>query len=172
MKAAPPIKFPLKTPSGKVEIASERYHHETGFPAIPTWQEPPEDERYPLRLITPKSPYRTHSQGSSIAEIRKRREHTLEMHPQDAEQRGIEHGDTVRIYNDRGVSQVIVHLTEDLTLGVVCLLEGIWVDLDEKGIDQAGSVNMLTSSEGTRPGRAAIMHAIGVEVTNNQPHDR
>ncbi|MFC1997775.1 molybdopterin-dependent oxidoreductase, partial [Chloroflexota bacterium] len=165
-----PLRYPLDTPSGKVEIASERYRRETGFPAIPTWQEPPKDARYPLRLITPKSAYRTHSQGSSIAQIRESAEHVLEMHPQNASQRGIMDGDSVRIYNDQGVSQVIVHLTDDLTAGVVCLLEGIWVDLDDQGIDRAGSANILTSTEGTRPGRAPIMHAMGVEVTSDLSH--
>jgi len=79
--AADPAHHPLSTPSGKVEIASERYQRETGFPAIPTWQSPPEDSRYPLRLISPKSPHFTHSQGSNIAELRRRAAHALSMHP-------------------------------------------------------------------------------------------
>ena len=62
---------------------------------------------------------------------------------------------------------MIAEITEDLTPGVVSLLEGIWVDLDDQGIDQAGSANMITSTAGTQPGRAPIMHAIHVEVTVN-----
>jgi anaerobic dimethyl sulfoxide reductase subunit A len=166
-----PFRFPLDTPSGKVEIASQRYHQETGFPAIPTWQHPPVDPRYPLQLITPKSPYRTHSQGSNIQEIRERKEHTLEMHPQDAAKRGITHGERVFIFNDQGGSWVTVHLSDDLTPGVVCLLEGIWVNLDEQGVDQSGSANLFTSTRGTYPGRAPIMHGMGVEVTSNLPPD-
>jgi anaerobic dimethyl sulfoxide reductase subunit A len=147
-----------------VEIASERYQQDTGALTIPTWQKPPEDARYPLLLITPKSPHRTHSQGSNIAEIRKKADHALEMHPQDATQRGIAHGDTVCLFNAQGVARVFVHLTRDLTPGVVCLPEGVWVELDDQGIDQAGSANMFTSTEGTHPGKACIMHAVGVEV--------
>jgi anaerobic dimethyl sulfoxide reductase subunit A len=165
--SANPLRFPLDTPSGKVEIASQRYQRETGFPAIPTWQEPPQSKRYPLLLITPKSPYRTHSQGSSIAEIRQRKEHTLEIHPQDASQRGISQGARVYLYNQQGLAEVVVQITDDLTPGVVCLLEGIWVDLDDQGIDRSGSANMLTSTAGTQPGRAPVMHAIHVEVTKN-----
>jgi anaerobic dimethyl sulfoxide reductase subunit A len=163
--SADPTRYPLDTPSGKVEIASQHYHLETGFPAVPTWQDPPQDERFPLHLITPKSPYRTHSQGSSIAEIRQRKEHTLEIHPQDASQRGISHGQHVYLVNDQGRSQVIAEITDDLIPGVVCLLEGIWVDLDDQGVDRAGSANLFTSTAGTQPGRAPIMHAIRVEVT-------
>jgi anaerobic dimethyl sulfoxide reductase subunit A len=162
--AADPARFPLRTPSGKVEIASEAYQRATGFPAIPTWQAPPQDGRYPLCLITPKSPYRTHSQGSNIAEIRKRAAHALEMHPQDAASRGISDGDRVCLYNDQGEAIIAVRLTEDIIPGVVCLPEGVWVDLDDQGRDRAGSANMFTSTEGTRPGIACVMHGVAVEV--------
>ena len=163
--AANPKLFPLSTPSGKVEIASQRYHQETGFSAIPVWQTSAEDDRFPLRLITPKSALRTHSQGSSIAEIRAKADHALEMHPLDAAQRGIAHGDMVSLLNAQGAARVVVHLTEDLTPGVVSLMEGVWVELDEQGVDTAGSANMFTSTHGTRPGMACIMHGMSVEVT-------
>ena len=54
---ADPAAHPLDTPSGKIEIASQRFARDTGLPAIPTWMPPPADPRYPLRLVTPKSPY-------------------------------------------------------------------------------------------------------------------
>ena len=97
-----PAAYPLSTPSGLVEIASARYAAETGFPAIPTWQPRPQDVRYPLQLITPKSPHRTHSQGSNIAEIRRKASHALDMHPADAAARGIGDGDQVRLFNADG----------------------------------------------------------------------
>jgi molybdopterin guanine dinucleotide-containing S/N-oxide reductase-like protein len=162
--ASDPLRHPLSTPSGKVEIASERYRRETGFPAIPTWQAPPADPRYPLQLITPKSPHRTHSQGSNLPAIQKKARHCLEMHPQDAAQRGIGEGERVCLYNAQGTVRITVHLTPDLAPGVACLPEGVWVELDEQGIDQAGSANMLTPSEGTQPSQSCIMHAVNVEV--------
>jgi anaerobic selenocysteine-containing dehydrogenase len=167
--ARDPVRFPLSTPSGLVEIGCERYQQETGFPAYPTWQAPPQDARFPLRLITPKSPHRTHSQGSNILEIRKKADHALQMHPQDAAQRGIRDGDTVYLFNALGSARVLVQLTEDLTTGVVCLPEGVWVELDAGGIDQAGSANMFTSTEGTLPGVACIMHGMGVEAAFELP---
>ena len=78
--------------------------------------------------------------------------------------RGIAHGDKARLFNAQGVARLVVHLTEDLTPGVICLLEGVWVALDEHGVDRAGSANIFTSLEGTCPGKATIMHAVGVEV--------
>ncbi len=162
--AADPARFPLSTPSGRVEIASQRYQQETGFPAIPTWRQPPADTRYPLRLVTPKSPHRTHSQGSNIAEIRQKAAHCLEMHPQDAASRGIAAGDWVRVFNDQGATHATARLTGDLIPGVICLPEGVWFELDENGADRAGSANMLTPAAPTLPSQSCIMHGIGVEV--------
>jgi anaerobic dimethyl sulfoxide reductase subunit A len=159
-----PLGFPLSTPSGKVEIASEKYQFDTGFSAVPCWQPPPEEPLYPLRLLTPKAPSRTHSQGSNISEIQVRAAHALEMHPQDAIRRGIADGDKVRLFNAQGAALIPVRLTVDLTPGVVCLPEGVWVELDQDGVDLAGSANIFTSTPGTAPGKACIMHAVAVEV--------
>jgi anaerobic selenocysteine-containing dehydrogenase len=163
--AVDPVRQPLSTPSGKVEIASEKYAQETGFPAIPTWQTPPGDERYPLRLITPKSQHRIHSQGSNIPEVRGRDPHALSMHPADADSRGIADGANAVISNAQGRVRVPVRLSDDLMPGVVSLPEGIWVELDAGGVDQGGAANMLSSTEGTAPGIACIMHAVSVQVT-------
>ncbi len=162
--AAEPLRHPLGTPSGKVEIASESYHRKTGYPAIPTWLEPPLDPRYPLRLLTPKSPCRTHSQGSDLPAIRRRAAHALEMNPGDAAERGIGDGERVRLFNYRGAALLPVRLSADLIPGVVCLPEGVWVQLNDAGIDTAGSANMFTDTGGTAPGVACIMHGMGVEV--------
>jgi len=162
--SADPRGYPLSTPSGKVEIASQAYHQDTGFPAIPTWQPPPADPRFPLRLITPKSPHLVHSQGSNIPQIRDKPAHALSMHPQDAAARAVRDGDLVLLFNERGAARILARISDDLIPGVVCLPEGGWAALDENGVDTGGSANMLTSSDGTRPGLACIMHAVGVEV--------
>jgi anaerobic dimethyl sulfoxide reductase subunit A len=166
---ADPQMHPLSTPSGKVEIFSEAYRRETGGSPIPTWQAAPVDERYPLLLITPKSPHRTHSQGSNLPVAQKKAQHTLQMHPADASARRIADGDGVALFNAQGATRVTVELTEDLTRGVVCLPEGKWVDLDATGVDQAGAANMLTSTQGTAANQDAIMHAVSVEVQRLAP---
>jgi anaerobic dimethyl sulfoxide reductase subunit A len=48
--------------------------------------------------------------------------------------------------------------------GVVCLHEGIWPELDSGGIDTAGSVNMLTSTEPTMPSHGSRTHSVLVEI--------
>jgi anaerobic dimethyl sulfoxide reductase subunit A len=166
--AADPVRHPLSTPSGKVEIASDRYRRETSFPAIPTWQRPPENNRYPLRLISPKSPVFTHSQGSNIPELRRRADHALSMHPRDAALRGIADGVMVWVSNAQGTARIPVRLTEDVMPGVVSLPEGRWVHLDDNGVDLAGAANMFSATDGTRPGTACIMHGVGVEVRRDE----
>ena len=170
--AADPRRFPLSTPSGKVEIASQRYQEESGSTLIPTWQPAPDDPRYLLRLITPKSPYRTHSQGGNLPEVQKRAAHALEMHPADAAERGINAGDTVWVFNDQGTLHIPVRLTGDLVRGVVCLPEGAWAALDEQSIDRGGAANTLTSTQGTRAGAHAVMHAVPVEVKRQEETHR
>ncbi len=162
--AANPAAHPLDTPSGKVEIFSAAYADATGFSAIPTWREAPRDPRYPLNLISPKSPHFTHSQGSNLPRLRERADHAVEMHPQDAASRGISAGQLVRVFNDRGEARLPVRLTDDLTPGVVCLREGSWVRLDDQGIDTGGAANIFTSTTGTQPSVQPIMHNIGVEI--------
>jgi anaerobic dimethyl sulfoxide reductase subunit A len=162
--AADPEHRPLRTPSGKVEIASARYREQTGFPEIPQWREPSRDPRFPLLLLTPKSPHRTHSQGSGVAEISRRAAHAFEMHPRDAEARGLVDGERVRVFNDRGEAHVLLRLSTDLSPGVACLPEGQWVELDSHGRDLAGSANMLTGTEGTLPSVSCVMHGIGIDV--------
>jgi anaerobic dimethyl sulfoxide reductase subunit A len=164
---ADPARHPLSTPSGLVEIASKKYARETGFPAIPTWQDPPEDDCYPLRLITPKSPHRTHSQGSNIPELRERDPHALSMHPADAAPRGIVDAAAAVLSSAQGRMLVPVRLSGDLMPGVVSLPEGIWVELDAEGVDVGGAANTLTSTDGTAPGMACIMHAVAVQVAGS-----
>jgi anaerobic dimethyl sulfoxide reductase subunit A len=159
-----PLRYPLSTPSGRVEIASTQYQRETGFPAIPTWQAPPADPLYPLQLITPKSPHRTHSQCSNLPAIRGKAKHTLDMHPLDAAARGITDGELVHMHNSHGAALVTVRLSQDVMTGMVCLPEGIWVERGVDGRDTAGAANMFTSTAGTAPSTSCIMHGIGVQV--------
>jgi anaerobic dimethyl sulfoxide reductase subunit A len=115
-------------------------------------------------LNTPKSPLRTHTQGSNLAEIQKQEAHCLVLHPEDAVKRGIQSGDHVVLFNEQGKACLPVRLSEDIVCGVVCLPEGVWADLDSAGIDAGGAANMFTSTAGTAASLSCIMHGVGVEV--------
>jgi anaerobic dimethyl sulfoxide reductase subunit A len=163
---ADPVKNPLATPSGKIELASENYA-KTGFAAVPTYRGMPDEEKYPLRLVTPHSLYRFNSSYSNVQWFRDREPHALWMNPADAKKRGIQEAHKVVVSSPRGKMLISVLITEDIMPGVVCLLQGIWPSFDANGMDQAGAANILTSTEPTEPCKGSRTHSVLVEVEQN-----
>ena len=110
---ADPKAFPLGTPSGKIEIYSERIAS-FGYddcPGHPVWQEPaewlgsPAAARYPLHLISNQPHTKLHSQydhGAVSLASKIRGREPIAMHPDDAAARGLTAGDIVRVFNGRG----------------------------------------------------------------------
>ena len=81
------------------------------------------------------------------------RPETLVMNPGDAAARGIQDGDLIRIYNDRGACLSVALLSADLRLGVIELPTGAWFNpadpKAEKGLEIHGNPNVLTRDAGT-----------------------
>ncbi|WP_289043367.1 molybdopterin dinucleotide binding domain-containing protein [uncultured Aliiroseovarius sp.] len=71
----------------------------------------------------------------------------VRINTQDAADRGIENGDLVELYNDRGTVIVGAVISDDIMPGVVSLYEGAWPSLDSKGRCNSGLVNFLTSTQ-------------------------
>ena len=158
---ADPEKHRLATPSGRIELYSERI---AGFgyddcPPHPTWIEPAEwlggAAAYPLHLISSQPRDRLHSQmddGPVSASGKVAGREAIAIHPQDAQRRGIADGDLVRVYNARGACLAGAHLTNAIRPGVVRLSCGAWYDpaTPEDGAMCAhGNANMLTRDRGT-----------------------
>ncbi|MEX3020438.1 molybdopterin guanine dinucleotide-containing S/N-oxide reductase [Kluyvera sp. STS39-E] len=152
---ADPQANPLKTPSGKIEIYSERIasFQYPDCPPHPMWLEPDEwhgnAQPGQLQLLSAHPAHRLHSQLNHTT-LRERyavagRE-PLTVHPQDAQARQINDGDVVRLWNHRGQVLAGVVVSEDIKPGVMCLHEGAWPDLDLQagGICKNGAVNVLT----------------------------
>jgi len=152
-----PAAHPLKTPSGRIEIFSERI---AGFalddcPGHPVWLEPAEwlgaaaAGKYPLHLLSDQPERRLHSQldaspWSTAGKIAGRQ--PISMHPDDAAARGLTDGQVVRVFNDRGATLAGLRVTPDIRLGVVRLSTGAWFDPDpEPGKpERHGNPNVLT----------------------------
>jgi anaerobic dimethyl sulfoxide reductase subunit A len=160
---ADPTKNPLATPSGKVQLLSEPYKA-TGGTKVPNARFLQTAPGYPLRLVSPKSRFRVHSQNSNIPWFREREPHRLWIHPEDAGMRGLVEGNVAHVTSSEGEVVIRIHITEDIMRGVVCLQEGVWPELDTGGIDRVGAVNVLTSAEPTRPSMASRTHSINVQV--------
>ena len=71
------------------------------------------------------------------------------MHPDAAAARGIEAGDVVRIYNDRGACLAAVALDADRLPDVVSLPTGAWYAPMDDFTDANGNPNVLTADVGT-----------------------
>jgi anaerobic selenocysteine-containing dehydrogenase len=118
--------FP-KTPSGKVELASRYLEGKYGalLPSFRAYETP-----YPLLLISPASDRRiTSTFGGPSAQ----RAEPLEMHPVDAESRGLGDGAMVRIWNDLGEIHLRLRVTEVVRPGVVSTFKGTWLRTSDNG---------------------------------------
>lgn len=153
-----PLLNPLGTPSGKIEIYSEKvasmnYDDCKGHP---TWMEP--IERYgmknqpaPFALVSPHPSERLHSQQDNTSlrfnyEVNGRE--PIWINIEDAKAKGIQDGDVVRVFNERGQTLAGAVVTKNISKGVVRINEGGWYDPMEPGVEGSlckhGNVNMLT----------------------------
>ncbi len=147
-----PDSHPLKTPSGKIELASGVI---AGFgyddcPGHPVWRAPREVGSYPLHLISGQPETRLHSQFDNGALSRSRKVQGREpilINSGDAAARGIADGDVVMVSNERGQCLAGAEVTDDIRPGVVFLWTGAWYDpdLDDPGhLERHGNPNVLT----------------------------
>jgi anaerobic dimethyl sulfoxide reductase subunit A len=167
---------PFKTPSGKLEISSPRLAEakNPGMPAVPKyladWESPKDGltEKYPLQLIAPHSKRRVHSTFHNVPWLQEVEPHAMWINPRDAAARSIAHGDSIRIFNDRGEVHITAYVTERIMPGVVALPQGVWYDPVEPGkagsVDKGGCANVLTNDKPTPFAGATAQHTCLVEV--------
>ena len=174
---ADPAADPLTTPSGKIEIFSERIAS-FGYddcPGHPVWIEPYEwlggalVKQYPLHLISNQPRTRLHGQfdpGRVSRASKVRGREPMVMHPADAAARGIAGGDVVRVFNGRGACLAGVIGSDEVRPGVVQLSTGAWYDPDGPGgLCKHGNPNVLTRDRGTsRIGQGPSAQTTLVEV--------
>ncbi len=151
----------LPTPSGKIEIYSQRVADFFGeahpqAPTVPMYLPSPEHTdttcrtRYPLRLLSPHPKLARHSQWRNLSwerdelSMRIKGYNPVRMNPLDAAARGIQTGDIVRLYNDRGSILCAADVTERLRPGVVHVWEGGWYT-PYQSMDVGGNPNVLLS---------------------------
>jgi len=159
-----PEDFPFNTPSGKIEIFSQRLANinDPNCPPIPkyigSWEDrfDPLIKKYPLQLISPHPKARVHSTLYLVEWLREIDPNRVWINPTDAKSKGINNGDMVHVFNDRGKLMIPAWVTERIMPGVVCIFEGAWYDPDEHGIDRGGSVNVLTNDAYSSEGSTAL----------------
>jgi len=121
------------TPSGKVELASDRLVA-MGQPRLPAFVAPREGprsvlaDRFPLQLLTPKHHARFLNSGYSHLPKHGPAEGGpfVELDPSDAASRGLAEGDTARVRNDRATLELPVRISDRLRPGVAAIPWGWW----------------------------------------------
>ncbi|MGD9138126.1 MAG: molybdopterin-dependent oxidoreductase [Desulfobacterales bacterium] len=162
---------PFPTPSGRIEIFSQRVAdlEKPDAPPIPKYMSTAEDrndplvEKYPLQLLTPHPKNRVHSELYMVPWLREVEEHRAWINPTDANPRGIKDRDEIYVFNDRGKVAIRARVTERIIPGVVSIFEGAWYTPDQDGIDRGACANTLTN-DAYSGGGAAVLNTSLVEV--------
>jgi biotin/methionine sulfoxide reductase len=153
---ADPEANPLSTPSGRIEIFSEKidsFGHDD-CPGHPTWFEPPEwlsarsGAGKALHLISDQPVRRLHSQLDASPHSREGKvegREPIHINPADAAMRGIAHGDLVEVFNSRGRLISAAVISDAIMPGVLRLSTGAWFDMDhDTKIERHGNPNAVT----------------------------
>jgi anaerobic selenocysteine-containing dehydrogenase len=155
-------KFP--TPSGKCEFFSARLSALglDGLPDhVPNHETFNSSSTYPLAMISPPARNFLNSTFVNVKSLRDiEGEPLLEMHTQDAAERGLQNGDVVRVFNQRGVYRCKLEISKRARVGVVNGL-GVW--WRKLGLDGT-NVNQVTSQALTDLGRAPTFYDCLVQV--------
>jgi anaerobic dimethyl sulfoxide reductase subunit A len=179
-----PEKYPLNTPSGKIEIFSKALY-DMGRPEdippipkyIPEWENSFLEgeigaKKYPLQAIGHHSLARVHSTHANNDWLQEAFPHCMAINPLDAQARGITDGDLVRVWNERGQLVIPARLTLRILPGVVDIPQGAWWNPDAAGVDQGGNINVLTSPRWTPLAFGSAQHTIMVEVEKVKPRSK
>ena len=154
------------TPSGKCELHSS-WLEKQGVDPLPFFNPPAEaaDEalaaRYPLAFLSPPARHFLNSTFANMPRFREfEREPHLDMHPDDAAERGIRDGDRVRVFNDRGGYTLKVRVNGKPRRGVVVAPSVWW----KKHAPDGRNANDLTSQRTTDLGGGATFYDCRVQV--------
>ena len=170
---------PLQTPSGKIEIYSSRLAE-----IARTWKLEKDEvihplpihtdsfehygdplmEKYPLQLSGFHYKARTHSTYGNVDVIKEANPQEIWINPIDAQARGIQNGELVRIFNDRGEVRINAKVTPRIIPGVVALSEGAWYAPDNNRIDHSGCINVLTTQRPSPLAKGNPQHSNLVQI--------
>lgn len=175
-----PIKNPLATPSGKLEIYSEAlaelaatWELEEGdvISPIPVFDPGHEGyldltDEFPLLCSSFHFKGRTHSSYGGVEDLKQACRQQMWINPLDAEQRNIADGDMCAVASPAGEMRIEAKVTPRVIPGTVCIPQGAWHDADMAGdrVDKGGCINTLTTYRPTPLAKGNGVCSIIVQV--------
>lgn len=153
------------TPSGKAELYNERLAAQ-GLDPVVNFVPPAESRhtdqarKFPLEFLSRKADNFLNTSFANLNSMQKLEQpEILELNSADAQRRGIQEGDWVRVFNERGEVRLRAHVNGAVQTGVVAALLG-WARFAPDG----KSVNALTSEALSDIGGGATFYSCLVEV--------
>jgi anaerobic selenocysteine-containing dehydrogenase len=153
------LTFP--TPSGKIEVASERAE------ADGCWRAPKPHadavaEIGRIRILSPASPWTLNTSYGNDEKIRQRMgRQAVRLNPNDATRLNIADGQTVILRNAVGELKVQAQVSEETQPGVAVVLKGTWpMFADGSG----GNINLLNPGDRTDMGESSCVHSIEAQI--------
>lgn len=149
------------TPSGKIELYSSDAQSIWKVSPLPEYVQIDTDsngKNFPLTFITPNTGSRIHSQFGNLKIIKETLPSpAVRISPADADLRGINSGQKIRIFNQHGEVFSIAEVSNRVPPGSVVLPNGIW-------FNEGGGGNSLISGMETDMGYGAAFHDNKVEI--------
>lgn len=152
----------FKTPSGKVELYSERAASD-GYDPLPEYVPPAESAEadpalaaeFPVNLLSPAAHHFLNSTFSNIESLQKgEREPRIWVNPADARERGVADGDWLRVWNRRGETRLRAVVSDNVKPGVAWS-PSLWWHRDSP---EKRNVNALTSDRLADMGGGSTFH--------------
>jgi anaerobic selenocysteine-containing dehydrogenase len=148
------------TPSGKIEIVSERFAA-LGLPRAPIPHADEKPAAGKLRLLSPASAWLLNSSYSNDSRIEERlKRASVALHPDEAAARGVAEGSPVALINDVGRLSLNVTISEAIPMGVALVHKGRWPKLEASGCN----VNVLNPGQKTDLAESSAVHSVEVQL--------
>jgi anaerobic selenocysteine-containing dehydrogenase len=124
-------KFPdsLPTPSGKIELYSEKMKQD-GYPPLPTYVPLIKDSDHPFQFIAaPNHNFLNSTFANQTKHVELEKEPVVVLNREDAEKLDINDGEQVRVWNERGECILKASVGENVLPGVA-VTQGLWGAVD------------------------------------------
>ncbi|WP_342604030.1 molybdopterin oxidoreductase family protein [Peribacillus sp. FSL E2-0159] len=162
-KMQPMFPGKLPTPSGKIELYSERMKQD-GYEPLPTYTPIIKDSDLPFLFIpAPNHNFLNSTFSNNAKHISLEKEPKLHMNAADAKTMGIAPGDTVKIWNGRGECILTAAPGENVLPGVL-VSQGLWQNTPET----KQHINSLTPDRLSDMGNGAVFFSGRVDLEKVQ----